>query len=209
MVKTKLYALILTSLICFFMALIEKNDLFAMRKMVLHMDSEYHFLFQYPSTWGLRKAPKEIEIGKVRVFIQSPDRISLLVTIESLKKKIRRNEFDNSPNQKTIINRLIENTIDKIYRKASTNMNALRMVISEKKIFPSKGYIRFDISTVHLFEKGNPILIKGIHSVPFGRNYLVSFIMTTTVGVKNTEKRESFRDVFNSFHMLNDESGTD
>ena len=77
------------------------------------------------------------------------------------------------------------------------------MVVAEKEMLPSDKGIKFYISTLHFVgEKNIPAGVAGIHLYPFNKDYLINFVMITTLKKDAKEENETCTAVFNSFHLV-------
>jgi hypothetical protein len=165
-------------------------------------DDEYGFVFQFPAHWQVQNPDGEREMGKTRVVVQGPDRSVLTAFVEKQESPLKREMFEANPDRRALIKAYINQILDRIYRKISKESEATRMIINKEKVYTSKIGIRFTIHTAHLFHQGRPMLVNGIHTFPFDKDYMVSFLMKTWVGRKSPEERERLTRIFNSFHFL-------
>jgi hypothetical protein len=110
-------------------------------------------------------------------------------------------QFESMPNRNNIVDGLIDLSIEEVYKKISRDIGAKNMVVSEKRMVPSDIGIKFYISTAHV--KDNvPIVIAGIHTIPFEKTYMIMFTMITPLDKTATKDNETITRIFRSFHLL-------
>jgi hypothetical protein len=141
-------------------------------------------------------------MGKARIVVRGPDRSVLTALVEKQESPITGEMFRSNPNRRALIKDLINGILDRIYRKISKESEATRMIVNKEKVYTSRIGIRFTIHTAHLFDEGPPMLLNGIHTFPFDKDYMVSFLMKTWVGRKSPGESERLTRIFNSFHLL-------
>lgn len=174
-------------------------------EVIEYVDNEYNYAFQFPSNWKMEKVPMRNELGEVRVMIKNPSGGYVMAVIGNVGESVTKEAFNNNPNQNAIVEQIIEHTIDHVYKKTSRDINATRMVVAERSFIPSEVGIEFYISTAHFLTKGLPILVAGIHVIPFGRDYIVAFIMASKLDSSAKEENEMLTRVFNSFHIIGEQ----
>jgi len=171
-----------------------------------YTDNVYNFAFQYPSDWKMQKPPPMSETGGIRVHLKNPSiGNTVMVTISNLGKSITKDQFNNYPQKDSIVNLLINFTIEQVYNKTSRDIQATRMVVSEKKIINSEVGIEFYISTLHFVkvnQKEVPTVVAGIHAIPFDKDYMISFIIMSILDPNAKKENETLTEVFNSFHLI-------
>lgn len=177
---------------------------FAFTKMLEYTDNQYGFRFQFPSNWKAQKIFENDEFGEIRVLLQGPRASSIMVLVDPLENKITRNQFRQNPNLNELIQRMMDFTVDRIYRSSSKRMNASKMIVVDKQIRPSKVGLKFYISTLH-FINGVPLGLAGLHTIPFDKNHVISFVMSTILDSQTMEDNATFKRIFNSFHMIGDD----
>jgi hypothetical protein len=174
----------------------------AAERPVEYTDNVYDFAFQFPSDWKLQKTPSPGEVGEARVLVQSPRKGGyVMALVGKFGKSVTKEQFERSPNRESAVNGMIEWTIEQVYKQTSRNVGASRMLVSEKRGVPSDVGIKFYISTAH-FVKEVPMLVAGVHVIPFGKDYLITFLMITPVDPKAMAENEIMTKVFNSFHIV-------
>ena len=174
-------------------------------KIVEYIDNEYAYAFLFPSDWKMVAAPPKGESGEVRVIMKSPKSTQLMVIVAKLESSISKQAFVNNPNSNTIVEAMINYTIESVYKKTSREVGASRMVVSEKHEVPSEIAVKFFVSTTHFIktEKGElPVVVAGIHYIPFEKDQLITLLMTSPLNPKATDENETVKNVLNSFHLV-------
>jgi len=88
-----------------------------------------------------------------------------------------------------------------VYKKASRSIGAESIIVTERRALPSEVGLKFYIAAGNVVAGKAFIGTAGIHIIPFGKDYMVTFLMTTAVDPKATEENETITNVFNSFHL--------
>ena len=188
--------------ILIFSIIFPMNEAFAEEKVMEYTDNQYNFAFQFPSDWKMQKVPPKGEMGEVRVVVKSHGLTSVMGLVGNLETRITKEQFNKNPNRDAIVEKMIDYTIEQVYKKSSREMKAKKMIVSERKSIPFDLGIKFYISTLHFVgERETPIVVSGIHVIPFGKDHLITFLMTTVLDNKGKEK-ELLTRVFNSFHLI-------
>jgi len=171
-----------------------------------YTDNEYNYTFKFPSDWREKEVVEQDEFGEVRVLLQGPRASSIMVLVNSLGKgrKISKEHFNSIPNRNSFVNQMMNFTVDQIYRTTSKKMNASKMIVIERQIRPSEAGIKFYISTLH-FINDVPLGLAGIHTVPFGQDHIIGFVMSSILDSRTMEDNETFKHIFNSFHLIDEE----
>lgn len=171
-----------------------------------YTDNEYNYTFKFPSDWTEKEVVEQDEFGEIRVLLQGPRASSIMVLVNPLGKgrKISKEHFNSIPNRNSFVIQMMNFTVDQIYRTTSKKMNASKMIVVERQIRPSESGIKFYISTLH-FINGVPIGLAGIHTVPFGQDYLIGFVMSSILDSRTMEDNETFKHIFNSFRLIDEE----
>ena len=165
-----------------------------------YVDDEYGYAFHYPSDWVMQKTPEGNEIGEVRVLLLSA-RGTITVTVGHFGNSVTREQLNDSPYRDAFVEQVIDLTIEQVYRKSSRKLKASNMVITEKRTLPSDTGILFYIKTTFSTNEGIPMSVSGIHAMPFGKDYIIGFLMIT--GLK--KENETLRSAFNSFHLIGEQ----
>ena len=84
-------------------------------------------------------------------------------------------------------------------------MNASKMIVVEKRIRPSNVGIKFYISTLHVVN-GVPLGLAGIHTIPYGKEHAISFVMSSILDRQTMENNATFKRIFNSFQLVGEEA---
>jgi len=171
-----------------------------------YTDNEYNYTFKFPSDWTAKEIVEQDESGEVRVLLQGPRANSIMVLVNPLGKgrKISKEHFHSIPNRNSFVNQMMSFTVDQIYRTTSKKMNASKMILVERQIRPSESGIKFYISTLH-FVNDVPIGLAGIHTIPFGQDHVIGFVMSSILDSRTMEDNETFKYIFNSFRLIDEE----
>lgn len=178
------------------------NNLFAEQRIVEYTDNEYDFAFQFASDWKMQKVPGKGEMGEVRVLVKGARANSAMAVVGIVGNTVTKKQFNDNPNRNVLVEQMIDFTIEQTYKKMSREIKAKKMIVSEKKEISSEAGIKFYISTLHSLGEGIPFLVCGIHVIPFGRGYIINFVMTTIADKSAKKKNEVFTKVLNSFHLI-------
>ncbi len=170
-----------------------------------YTDNEYNYTFKFPSDWTEKEVVEHDELGEVRVLLQGPRASSIMVLVNTLGKgrKISKEHFNSIPNRNSFVNQMINFTVDQIYRTTSKKMNASKMIVVERQIRPSESGIKFYISTLH-FINDVPLGLAGIHTIPFGQDHVIGFVMSSILDSRTMEDNETFKHIFNSFRLIDE-----
>ncbi len=167
-----------------------------------YTDNEYGYAFQFPVNWKLQKTPQPNEIGEVRVVVKSPRGDQVIVTIGMIEKPIYKRAFQSNPKSLEMVDAMIDFTIEQVYKKTSRDVGATRMMVADRRILPSEVGIMFYINTAHFVRDKGLVIATGIHTIPFDKKHLVSFIMIGPVDPSAKRENEAFQKVFQSFHFV-------
>lgn len=173
-----------------------------------YWDKEYGYEFSYPSGWALEEFPEGQANRDMRVLLQGPNGSSFMVVVEKLPKPITREEFDASPDKHGMVEKLIQQSIADVYTTVSHNLKATEMKVGTVTDLSTEQGIKYYISTLHMMKKGRPIIVAGIHDIPFSQNHRIDFIMTTFWNKAAEKQNDILKTVFNSFHMVGDSTTT-
>ncbi len=170
-----------------------------------YTDNEYNYTFKFPSDWTEKEVVEQDELGEVRVLLQGRRASSIMVLVNTLGKgrKISKEHYDSIPNRNSFVNQMINFTVDQIYRTTSKKMNASKMIVVERQIRPSESGIKFYISTLH-FINDVPLGLAGIHTIPFGQDHVIGFVMSSILDSRTMEDNETFKHIFNSFRLIDE-----
>ena len=91
-----------------------------------------------------------------------------------------------------------------IFGQHLRDIGAEKMTVSEKRALSSDVGIKFYISTVHI-KKNVSTLIASTHIVPFGKSYMVTFMIVAPVDKTTTKDNETITRAFRSFHLLGEQ----
>ncbi len=167
-----------------------------------YVDHQYRFAFQFPADWTFEKNPPQGEAGEVRVIVRHPAKpMRVMVTVGQIGRSLTKRQFESSPKRDTVVEAMMELSVEQVYKKASRDLGTERMIVVEREVRPSDVGIKFYISTAHI--KGSvTMLVAGTHVLPFEKPYMVTFLMITPVDRTATADNEVITRVFNSFHIL-------
>lgn len=167
-----------------------------------YTDPDFGYLFQFPSGWEIQELPEGTRGKDIRVVIQSPERSSFMVVVEKLRGTMTPEQFDADADRDKLVQKLIEETVEQIYRRISKDIRAVEMKVGDRMNLSNEVGIKFYISTLHTMEKGKPIVVAGIHVMPFGKSHMINFIMTALWDREAESDVETLKFVFNSFRLL-------
>ncbi len=173
-----------------------------------YWDKEYGYEFSYPAGWALEEFPEGQANRDMRVLLQGPNGSSFMVVVEKLPKPPTREEFDASPDKHEMVEKLIQKSIADVYTTVSHNLNATEMKVGTVTDLSTEQGIKYYISTLNMMKSGRPIIVAGIHEIPFSQNHRIDFIMTTFWDKAAEKQNDALKAVFNSFHTVGDNGTT-
>jgi hypothetical protein len=165
-----------------------------------YYDKEYGYEFQYPGSWKIRPLPEGQANKAVRVMLQGPNAGSFTVVIDKTKR-LKKSDFGDPPERTRRVDEMMQQTIAQIYRSISAGIKALDMKVGERRDLSNEFGVKFYIATLHTMKEGKPIIVAGIHSFPFDKDYSINFTMTTFWDPAATQENETMTGVFNSFRL--------
>jgi hypothetical protein len=177
-------------------------------KMEEFSDAEYGYSFQYPSGWPIRKLPEGAANKQMRVRLLGPSGSSFMVIMDKADQKITKEEFQAGTQGKEIVDRMMTDTIEQIYKGISHNIKATNMTVGERVDLSNDAGIKFYVSTLHTVANGKSIIVAGIHALPFSKDYTLSFLMTAFTDKTAKEEINTLVSVFNSFHLSSEPGDT-
>jgi hypothetical protein len=130
-----------------------------------------------------------------------------MAIVGNIGKSVTRQAYESVPNQDAITQEMIDLTVEQ-YKKMSKNFNATSMVVSETQNMRSHVGIKFYVSTIHFVEKKPPIALLGTHLVPFEKPYMIMFVIAVVVDKNLKEDQTLYNNIFNSFHLLEEQPVT-
>jgi hypothetical protein len=169
-----------------------------------YLDREYAYSFRYPAVWKVQKLPEGAANKDVRVRVNGPNGSSFTVVVDRLGKSRSKAEFESDPNRAKYVEELIQQTMAQIYQSISANIKAEQMTVGERRDLTNQIGIKFYISTLHTRKSGSPIIVAGIHSYPFSKDYSINFVMTAFWDSAAKKQNDILTTVFNSFHLIHD-----
>ena len=174
----------------------------AQHKVEEFFDTDYGYFFKYPAGWAIRKLPEGPDNPDVRVMLQGPNGSSFMVVTEKLAKKTTREGVDSDPERKKIIDAMVAQTVEQTYKVISQNIQAKEMILGERRDLTNGLAIKFYLATRHSMAKGKPIIVAGIHTFPFDKDYSINFIMTAFFDPAAKQEQQTLTAIFNSFHLF-------
>ena len=178
-------------------------------KMVQFSDNEYGYSFQYPEGWTLRRLPEGKANADIRVTLQGPNGSYFTVIVDQRDKQITKEEFRENPQPKNVVEAMMAESIEQIYKAISKNIKATRMDVGERQDLSNDWAVKFYITTLHTVAKGKSIIVAGIHAFPFSKNYAVNFLMTAFTDKTANAEIGALTSVFNSFRLSSEPGVTE
>ncbi|MBI2530732.1 MAG: hypothetical protein HYW03_00700 [Deltaproteobacteria bacterium] len=190
------------------MALLATAVALAQPKIEEFYDKDYGYSFHYPAGWQLHNLPEGEANRDIRALLQGPNGSSFTAIGE--KSGTKNAETDNPATEevKARVEALMSQTIAQVYKTIAENIKALVMTVGERRDLSNGIAIKFYISTLHKMPAGKPIIVAGIHSYPFRKDYAVSFIMSAFWEGTPAKEQEVLTAVFNSFRLLGERPAT-
>jgi hypothetical protein len=177
----------------------------AQKGMKEYWDKDYNFTFLYPAGWKLRQLPEGDANREIRAVAQAPDGGSFMVVIQKLQEPTEKPAAESSRASAAVVEQMARQTIEEIYRTISKNIQATGMKIGEIRDISSQAALKYYISTLHRMKAGNPIIVAGIHALPFGKAYRVDFMMTAPWNSAAEKENQAMMMAFNSFHLVGED----
>lgn len=168
-------------------------------------DTDFGYSFKYPADWKIDHLPKDVADPDVRVTLQGPNGSSFMVVVDKIGKVTSQENFKTPEERKERVEKMMSQTIDQIYKSISQNIKAAGMTVGERRDLSNDRAIKFYVATLHHLEGGKAVIVAGIHSFPFGKNYSINFLMTAFYDPKATKDQVLLREIFNSFRLLGEE----
>ncbi|HTN71506.1 MAG TPA: hypothetical protein VMO00_10505 [Methylomirabilota bacterium] len=193
-------------LILFALIIVRAAPATGQTKIEQFVDSEYEYSFQYPSGWPIRKLPEGEADKDVRVLLQGPNGSSFTVVVEKPDKKTTKEEFQAGIHGKEVVEAMMRNTIEQVYKTISRNIKATSMTIGERRDLSNDSGVKFYIATLHAVANEKFIIVAGIHAFPFSKDYAVNFLMTSFKDKATKEELSALTFVFNSFRLSSEPS---
>ena len=171
-------------------------------------DKDYGYSFQYPAGWQLHNLPEGEANRDIRALLQGPNGSSFTAIVEKSGTKNAETDNPAAEEVKARVEALMSQTIEQVYKTIAENIKALAMTVGERRDLSNGVAIKFYISTLHKMPAGKPIIVAGIHSFPFRKDYAVSFIMSAFWEGTPAKEQEVLTAVFNSFRLLGERPAT-
>jgi hypothetical protein len=166
-----------------------------------YFDRQYGYGFKHPSQWKLQELPEGEANKDVRLMLQGPNASSFMVVVEKATESLKKSDVEDASERARRVNDMMQQTITQIYQPISAGIGAVNMKVGERRDLSNEFGIKFYIATLHAMKEGKPIIVAGIHSFPFDRNYSINFTMTTFYDPAATQENEMLTAVFNSFRL--------
>ena len=164
-------------------------------------DAEYDYVFRYPADWKLQKLPEGDANKDMRVALRGANGSSFTVVVARAGNNLSQAEFEANPKRSELVDNLMRQTIEQIYRAIHKNFGATEMKMGERRDLSNEAGVKFYVSTLHIMKAGKPIIVAGIHVFPFAKNYSVNFMMTAFLDPGAKKENELLTAVFNSFRL--------
>lgn len=174
----------------------------AAKDLAEYRDPEYQYAFNYPADWRIRRLPEGKKNENIRVVLLGPNSSSFVVVVEKNVQSVTKAEFESNPDRTKRVNELIEQTIRQIYQTISRDIQATDMKIGDRLDLSDQRGIKFYVSSLHAMPKGNPVIVAGIHVLPFSKEHMINFVMTTLWDPAKKEENATLQAVFNSFRLV-------
>jgi hypothetical protein len=191
------------------LALLAATVALAQPKLEEFYDKDFGYAFQYPAGWRLQNLPEGEANRDIRAMLQGPSGSSFMAIMEKNGAKNAGKDDVAADERKARVEALMSHTIEQVYKSVAANIKAVTMTVGERRDISNGVAIKFYISTRHQMPDGKPIIVAGIHSYPFGKDYAVSFIMTAFSEGTTDKEQETLIGVFNSFRLLGERPAAD
>ena len=171
-----------------------------------YWDKDYGYQFDYPAGWAVQEFPEGETNRDMRVLLQGPNGSSFMVVVEKLDKPITRQEFEGNPDKHEFVEKLMQQTVADVYTPVSRNLKAVNMKVGALTDLTTDLAIKYYVSTLHNMKSGRPIIVAGIHAIPFSKNYRIDFIMTAFWEKSAEKQNDTLKTVFNSFRLIGEKT---
>jgi len=165
-------------------------------------DAEYAYGFRYPADWKLQKLPEGEANKDMRVALRGTKGSSFTVVVARGGNTFSRAAFEANPKRSELVDNLMRQSIEQIYRAITKNLGAAEMKLGERQDLSNSTGVKFYVSTLNIMKAGKPIIVAGIHAFPFAKSYSVNFMMTAFLERGAKKENALLRAVFNSFHLF-------
>ena len=167
-----------------------------------YYDRAYGYVFNYPSSWKLQRLPEGDANKDIRLLLQGPNGSSFMVVVDKTKNTLKKSDFENDSERTQRVGEMMQQTIAQIYQSIAEGIKAVSMKVGDRRDLSNEFGIKFYIATFHTMKDGKPIIVAGIHALPFNKDYAVNFTMTTFYEPAATRENEMLTQVFNSFRLI-------
>jgi len=170
-------------------------------EMRTYVDQDYGYSFRYPPDWKLENMPEGQANRDIRVVLKGPNASSLTVVVERGPQNISKAKFEADPDRAKRVETLIQQITAQVYGAISKNLKAEHMKVGESHDLSNQHGIKFYVATLNTMKRGSPVIVAGIHSYPFSKDYSINFMLTTFWDSTASKENEVLMTVFNSFRL--------
>jgi hypothetical protein len=196
--QLSLWSLILLILL----VLVESPLTSAQTNLQAYYDKDYGYEFQYPASWKLQQFPEGDANKDIRLMLQGPDNSSFMVIVDKTNQSLKKADFEDEFERTRRVGEMMQQTIVQIYQSISQSIKAVNMKVGERRDLSNDAAVKFYIATLNTMKTGKPIIVAGIHTFPFNKDYSINFTMTTFWDPAAKQENEVLMQVFNSFHLI-------
>jgi hypothetical protein len=182
--------------------LVESPLTSAQTNLQAYYDKDYGYEFQYPASWKLQQLPEGDANKDIRLMLQGPDNSSFMVIVDKTNQSLKKTDFEDEFERTRRVDEMMQQTIVQIYQSISQSIKAVDMKVGERRDLSNDAGVKFYIATLNTMKAGKPIIVAGIHTFPFNKDYSINFTMTTFWDPAAKQENEVLMQVFNSFHLI-------
>lgn len=165
------------------------------------VDPDYGYFFRYPVEWKIRTLPEGKANQDIRVILQGPGGSSFTVVVERIGQVTTPQRFASTPGRKERVEAMMSQTLEQTYKSISRNIKAKSMVVGERHDLSNELGIKYYLATLHNRQAGKPIVVAGIHALPYEKDYSINFVMTAFWTPAAGQEQEILTAIFNSFRL--------
>jgi hypothetical protein len=184
------------------LALIKSHPASAQMNVQEYYDRDYGYVFEYPASWKLQRLPEGDANRDIRLLLQGTEGSSFMVVVDKTRTTLKKTDFENGSERTQRVGAMMQQTITQIYQSISQGIKAVNMKVGERLDISNEFGVKFYIATLNEMKNGKPIIVAGIHSFPFNKDYSVNFTMTTFYDPAATQENQRLTEVFNSFRLI-------
>jgi len=160
-------------------------------------DEVYNYSFQIPKTWTVLRKPAPGD--PLRFLIQTPNKSTVGVAVSVGDKDDTLKYLSDKTRMKQVVDAMIQHTFETRYRPGFTQHGMSDIKVIQTLDLSDEDRIQFRIDAVGRKEP-NSVALSGIHTAPFGKNYIISMIVTSTAKSAKFDG-ESLKNAVNSFRL--------